>query len=77
MYGIRVGPLVMATMAVILLLYTVLFFAQGRALLGLITLLSAAACAAYVVRVYVRAAAERRARARERERAFVERLRRG
>lgn len=76
MYGIRVGPLVMAIMAMILLLYTVLFIAQGRALVGLLTLLSAAACATYVVRVYVRAGAERRQRAHEREQAFIERLRR-
>jgi len=75
-YGIRVGALVMATMAVILLLYAVLFIGQGRAPLGLLTLLAAAACAAYVVRVYARAAAERRDRARQREQAFVERVRR-
>ena len=67
----------MATMAVILVLYGVLFVGQGRLLLGALTLLAAAACAGYVVRVYARAAAERRARARERERAFVDGFRRG
>ncbi len=77
MVGIRAGPLVMATMAVILVLYGVLFVVQGRLLLGLPVLLAAAACAGYVVRVYARAAAERRARARERERAFVDAVRRG
>lgn len=76
MYGIRAGPLVMATMTVILLLYTVMFVAQGRLVVALLTLLSAAACAAYVVSVYARAATERRERARARERAFVEHLRR-
>jgi hypothetical protein len=77
MYGIRVGPLVMATMAVILVLYGILFVGQGRVPLGLLALLAAAACAGYVARAYARAAAERRARARERERAFVEGIRRG
>jgi hypothetical protein len=77
MYGIRVGPLVMATMAVILVLYGILFVGQGRLPLGLLALLAAAACAGYLVRVYARSAAERRARARERERAFVEGIRRG
>lgn len=74
MYGIRAGPLVMAVMTVILLLYAVLFAAQGRVVLTMITFLSASACATYVVRVYARAAAVRRARELERERAFVERV---
>lgn len=74
MYGIRAGPLVMATMTAIALLYSVMFVAQGRLVVALLTLLSAAACAAYVVSVYARAAAERRARARDRESAFVERV---
>ncbi len=77
MVGIRIGRLIMATTAVILVLYGVLFVTQGRAPLGLLALLAAGACAGYVVRVYARAAAERRARARERERAFVEGIRRG
>ena len=77
MIGIRIGRLAMATMAVILVLYGVLFVGQGRVPLGLLALLAAAACAGYVVRVYVRAATERRVRARERERAFVDGIRRG
>ena len=77
MVGIRVGPLAMATMGVILVLYGLLFVAQGRLPLALLTLLAAAACAGYVFRVYARAAAERRARERERERAFVDAVRRG
>jgi hypothetical protein len=77
MYGIKAGPLVMATVGVVFVLYAVLFFAQGRALLGLSVLAGAAGCAAYVIGVYVRAAATRRAKALERERAFLERVRRG
>ena len=77
MYGLKAGPLVMATVGVVFVLYAGLFFAQGRALLGLMVLAGAAGCAAYVVRVYVRAAAVRRARTLERERAFMERVRRG
>jgi len=77
MVGIRIGPLVMATIAVVLVLYGVLFVGQGRLPLGLLALLAAGACVGYVVRVYARAGAERRARARERERAFVEGIRRG
>lgn len=72
MVGIRAGPLVMATMAVILLLYTVLFAAQARLGLAVLTLLGAAACATYVVTVFRGAAAERRARERAREDAFRE-----
>lgn len=77
MYGIRVGPSVTATMAVILVLYGVAFAVQGRLLLGLLALLAAAAVVGYLVRLYARAAAERSARARERERAFVRGVRRG
>ena len=77
MVGIRIGRLIVATMAVILLLYGVLFVGQGRVPLGLLALLAAAACVGYVARAYARTAAERRARARARERAFVDSIRRG
>jgi hypothetical protein len=77
MVGIRIGRLIVATMAVILALYGVLFVGQGRVPLGLLALLAAAGCAGHVARAYARAAAERRARARERERAFVDSVRRG
>jgi len=76
MVGTRAGRLAIATMAVVLALYGVLYVAQGRLPLGLLALLAAAACAAFVARAYARAAAERTARARERERAFMDAIRR-
>ena len=60
MHGIRVGPLVSATIAVVLLFEARLFFTQGNPLFGGLALLVAAACVWYVARPYVRAGALRR-----------------
>jgi len=77
MYGLKAGPLVMATVGVIFVLYAGMFFAQGRPLLGVLMLAVSGGCATYVIGVYVRLAAVRRAKELERERAFMESARRG
>ena len=59
MHGIRVGPVVMATIAVVLLFEARLFFTQGSPLFGVLALLVAAACIWYAVRPYVRGSAMR------------------
>ena len=60
MHGVRVGPLVMATIAVVLLFEARLFFTQGSPLFGVLALALAAVCLWYAVRPYVRAGTRRR-----------------
>ncbi len=60
MHGIRVGPLVAATIAVVLLFEARLFFTQGSPLFGVLALVIAAVCVWYAVRPYVRGSAIRR-----------------
>lgn len=60
MHGIRVGPLVAAAIAVVLLFEARLFFTQGSPLFGGLALVIASVCVWYALRPYVRGTAMRR-----------------